>query len=74
MTFKQTTPPVERVLPNPKFDKVTFREVVQVRVWSNIPKVVQLLEDFFNRKESNKSIHPDEAVPYGTVVQTSITV
>ena len=39
---------------------------------TRIPKVVQLLKDFFNGKEPNKSINPDEAVAYGAAVQASI--
>jgi hypothetical protein len=34
-----------------------------------IPKIQKLLQDFFNGKELNKSINPDEAVAYGAAVQ-----
>ena len=46
--------------------------VVLVGVSTRIPKVVRLLKDFFNGKEPNKSINPDEAVASGAAVQASI--
>ena len=70
--FKQTITPVERVLQDAKLDKGAIHEVVLVGGSTRIPKVVQLLKDFFNGKEPNKSINPDEAVAYGAAVQASI--
>ena len=63
--FKQTITPVERVLQDAKLDKGAIHEVVLVGGSTRIPKVVQLLKDFFNGKEPNKSINPDEAVGTG---------
>ena len=53
-------------------DKGSINEVVLVGGSSRIPKVIQLLQDFFNGKEPNKSINPDEAVAYGAAVQAAI--
>jgi molecular chaperone DnaK (HSP70) len=50
----------------------TQTDVVLVGGSTRIPKVQQLLQDFFNGKELNKSINPDEAVAYGAAVQAAI--
>lgn len=49
-----------------------MHEVVLVGGSTRIPKVCQLLQDFFNGKEPNRSINPDEAVAYGAAVQAAI--
>jgi L1 cell adhesion molecule like protein len=63
---------VEKVLQDSKLDKATIQEVVLVGGSTRIPKIQQLVSDFFNGKELNKSINPDEAVAYGAAVQASI--
>lgn len=70
--FKETIPPVEKVLRDSAFSKNQIHEVVLVGGSTRIPKVVELLKDFFNGKEPNKSINPDEAVAYGAAVQAAI--
>lgn len=70
--FKETIPPVEKVLRDSGFSKNQIHEVVLVGGSTRIPKVVELLKDFFNGKEPNKSINPDEAVAYGAAVQAAI--
>lgn len=52
--------------------KAQIHEVVLVGASTCIPKVVQLLVEFFNGKEPNRSINPDEAVAYGAAVQAAI--
>jgi L1 cell adhesion molecule like protein len=64
--------PVEKVLKDAKIDKASVHEVVLVGGSTRIPKVQQLLQDFFNGKELCKSINPDEAVAYGAAVQAAI--
>ncbi|ETI50523.1 hsp70-like protein, partial [Phytophthora nicotianae P1569] len=64
--------PVEKVLRDAKLSKGQVHEVVLVGGSTRIPKVQQLLSDFFNGKEPNKSINPDEAVAYGATVQAAI--
>ncbi|MBA0708232.1 hypothetical protein Golax_020204 [Gossypium laxum] len=64
--------PVEKCLRDSKLDKSQVNEVVLVGGSTRIPKVQQLLQDFFNGKELCKSINPDEAVAYGAAVQAAI--
>jgi L1 cell adhesion molecule like protein len=70
--FRCTLEPVEKVLRDAKIDKKAIDEVVLVGGSTRIPKVQQLLTDFFNGKELNKSVNPDEAVAYGAAVQAAI--
>jgi L1 cell adhesion molecule like protein len=70
--FKDCMQPVESVLSDSKIDKSKVHEIVLVGGSTRIPKVQQLLQDFFNGKELNKSINPDEAVAYGAAVQAAI--
>ncbi|PNH12143.1 Heat shock protein [Tetrabaena socialis] len=70
--FRKCMDPVEKCLRDAKFDKSTVHDVVLVGGSTRIPKVQQLLQDFFNGKELNKSINPDEAVAYGAAVQAAI--
>jgi heat shock protein 1/8 len=70
--FRSTLEPVEKVLRDSKIDKNSVHEVVLVGGSTRIPKVQKLLSDFFNGKELNKSINPDEAVAYGAAVQGAI--
>jgi L1 cell adhesion molecule like protein len=53
-------------------DKSNIHEIVLVGGSTRIPKVKKLLQDFFNGKELNQSINPDEAVAYGAAVQAAI--
>jgi len=70
--FKGTLDPVEKSLKDAKMDKSAICEIVLVGGSTRIPKVQKLLQDFFNGKELNKSINPDEAVAYGAAVQGAI--
>uniref|UniRef100_A0A6U4VIG6 Uncharacterized protein n=2 Tax=Hemiselmis TaxID=77924 RepID=A0A6U4VIG6_HEMAN len=70
--FKKTLGPVERVLDDSALKKNQVDELVLVGGSTRIPKVQQLLQDFFNGKEPNKGINPDEAVAYGAAVQGGI--
>ncbi|KAI9309547.1 hsp71-like protein [Cunninghamella echinulata] len=70
--FRQTMEPVEKVLRDAKIDKSRIHELVLVGGSTRIPKVQKLVSDFFNGKEPNKSINPDEAVAYGAAVQAAI--
>lgn len=67
--FRKCMDPVEKCLKDSKIDKAGVHEVVLVGGSTRIPKVQQLLQDFFNGKELCKSINPDEAVAYGAAVQ-----
>ncbi|KAJ3353027.1 70-kilodalton heat shock protein [Entophlyctis luteolus] len=70
--FRSTIDPVEKVLRDAKMDKSSVDEIVLVGGSTRIPKVQKLVSDFFNGKEPNKSINPDEAVAYGAAVQAAI--
>ncbi|KER26783.1 hypothetical protein T265_06064 [Opisthorchis viverrini] len=70
--FRSTMDPVEKALRDAKMDKQDIHEIVLVGGSTRIPKVQKLLQDFFNGKELNKSINPDEAVAYGAAVQAAI--
>ncbi|KAK9838390.1 hypothetical protein WJX84_007494, partial [Apatococcus fuscideae] len=70
--FRKCMEPVEKCLRDAKFDKATVHEVVLVGGSTRIPRVQQMLQDFFNGKELCKSINPDEAVAYGAAVQAAI--
>jgi heat shock protein 5 len=70
--FKKTLGPVERVLADSKLKKSDVDELVLVGGSTRIPKVQQLLKDFFNGKEPNRGVNPDEAVAFGAAVQGGI--
>merc|ERR1712142_348807 len=70
--FKGTLEPVEKAMRDAKLDKSNINDVVLVGGSTRIPKIQKLLMDFFNGKELNKSINPDEAVAYGAAVQAAI--
>ncbi|GAB0191058.1 Heat shock 70 kDa protein [Dryobates pubescens] len=70
--FRGTLEPVEKALRDAKLDKGQIQEIVLVGGSTRIPKIQKLLQDFFNGKELNKSINPDEAVAYGAAVQAAI--
>jgi len=70
--FRKCLQPVEKVLRDARMDKGSVDEIVLVGGSTRIPKVQQLLQEFFNGKELCKSINPDEAVAYGAAVQGAI--
>ena len=70
--FRKCMPPVENVLKDANLAKGQIHEVVLVGGSTRIPKVQQMLSDFFNGKTLNRSINPDEAVAYGAAVQAAI--
>ncbi|ODV92753.1 hypothetical protein CANCADRAFT_92641 [Tortispora caseinolytica NRRL Y-17796] len=70
--FKNTLEPVAKVLKDADIDKSKVDEVVLVGGSTRIPKVQKLLSDFFDGKQLEKSINPDEAVAYGAAVQGAV--
>ena len=70
--FKKTMDPVEQVLRDSKLSKSEINEIVLVGGSTRIPKIQQLLSEYFNGKELCKSINPDECVAYGAAVQAAI--
>jgi heat shock protein 1/8 len=70
--FKDTLLPVEKVLRDAKMSKSDIHEVVLVGGSTRIPKVQELIKNYFGGKEPSKAINPDEAVAYGAAVQAGI--
>ena len=70
--FRKCMEPVEKCLRDSKLSKSQVHEIVLVGGSTRIPKVQELLVEYFNGKELNKSINPDEAVAYGATVQAAI--
>jgi heat shock protein 1/8 len=70
--FKKCITPVEQVMRDSKYSKSEVDDIVLVGGSSRIPRVQQLLREFFNGKELSQSINPDEAVAYGAAVQGAV--
>ena len=70
--FQQCMGPLDQVLRDSKISKDQISEVVMVGGSSRIPKVRQLLTEYFNGKKLSDAVHPDEAVAYGAAVQAHI--
>jgi heat shock protein 5 len=70
--FKKTLKTVEQVLKDAKVRKAEVNDIVLVGGSTRIPKVQQLLEEFFDGKKASKKINPDEAVAYGAAVQGAV--
>ena len=70
--FKKTMNPVKQVLSDAKLSKSDVDEIVLVGGSTRIPKVQEMLKEFFGGKELSKEINPDEAVAYGAAVQAAI--
>ncbi|KAG8955964.1 70-kilodalton heat shock protein [Tulasnella sp. 424] len=70
--FRSTLGPVEKVLRDSRIDKSAVDDIVLVGGSTRIPRIIKLVSDFFNGKEPNKSINPEEAVAYGAAVQAAI--
>jgi heat shock 70kDa protein 1/2/6/8 len=70
--FASTLEPVKKVLKDAKVDKKLVDDIVLVGGSTRIPKIQSLLQEFFDGKELNKSINPDEAVAYGAAVQAAV--
>ncbi|XP_065210433.1 heat shock 70 kDa protein II-like [Planococcus citri] len=70
--FRRIMEQVEKAIEDAEIDKNQIDHVVLVGGSSRIPKIQKMLQEFFNGKELNKSINPDEAVAYGAAVQAAI--
>ncbi|CAF1020198.1 unnamed protein product [Adineta steineri] len=70
--FRSTLEPVEKALRDAKMDKASMHEIVLVGGSTHIPKIQKLLQDFFNGKELNRSINPDEAVARGAAIRAAV--
>jgi L1 cell adhesion molecule like protein len=70
--FRRTTAPLDQLLRDAKLSKDQIHEIVMVGGSTRIPRIRQLLQDYFNGKKLNDSVNPDEAVAYGAAVQAHI--
>eukprot|EP00569_Conticribra_weissflogii_P015339 CAMPEP_0171397516 /NCGR_PEP_ID=MMETSP0880-20121228/5301_1 /TAXON_ID=67004 /ORGANISM="Thalassiosira weissflogii, Strain CCMP1336" /LENGTH=660 /DNA_ID=CAMNT_0011911341 /DNA_START=150 /DNA_END=2132 /DNA_ORIENTATION=- len=70
--FKKTIVPVKQVLKDAKISTSDVDEIVLVGGSTRIPKVQQLISEYFNGKDPFKGVNPDEAVAYGAAIQASI--
>ena len=70
--FKSTLKPVQKVLDDADLQKKDIDEIVLVGGSTRIPKIQQLVKEFFNGKEPTRGINPDEAVAYGAAVQAGV--
>merc|ERR1719400_253138 len=70
--FRKTLKPVQIVMKDARLKKNEIDEIVLVGGSTRIPKIQRLVKDFFNGKEPNRGINPDEAVAYGATVQAGI--
>lgn len=70
--FRSTMKPVQKVLEDADLKKSEIHEIVLVGGSTRIPKIQQLVKEFFNGKEPSRGINPDEAVAYGAAVQAGV--
>merc|ERR1712079_32169 len=70
--FRSTMKPVKKVLDDGELTKKDIDEVILVGGSTRIPKIQQLVKEFFNGKEPSRGVNPDEAVAYGAAVQACI--
>lgn len=70
--FRSTLKPVQKVLEDGDIQKKDIHEIVLVGGSTRIPKIQQLVKEFFNGKEPTRGINPDEAVAYGAAVQAGV--
>merc|ERR1712045_972566 len=70
--FRSTMKPVQKVMEDADMQKKDVDEIVLVGGSTRIPKVQQLVKEYFNGKEPSRGINPDEAVAYGAAVQAGV--
>jgi len=70
--FRKVIEPIEQVILDGKIDKTKINEIVLVGGSTRIPKIKQMISDFFGGKKLNESVNPDEAVAYGAAVQAAV--
>jgi len=70
--FRSTLDPLEKVLRDSKIDKGNVHEIVMVGGSTRIPRIVEIVSDFFGGKTPSKSINPDEAVARGAAIQAAV--
>ena len=72
LLFRSTLVPIKKVLADADLEKSEIDEIVLVGGSTRIPKVQELVKDFFDGKEPSRGINPDEAVAYGAAIQGGV--
>jgi len=70
--FRSTMKPVKKVMEDADLTKKDIDEIVLVGGSTRIPKIQQLVKEYFDGKEPSRGINPDEAVAYGAAVQGGV--
>jgi heat shock protein 1/8 len=70
--FKKCFDPIKKVMIDAKIKKSQIDEIVMVGGSTRIPKIQDMIKEFFNGKELNRSAHPDEAIACGAAIQAAI--
>ena len=70
--FRSTLDIVQTALRDAKMDKSCIHDIVLIGGSTRIPKIRKLLQRFFDGKQLNQSINPDEAVAYGAAIQAAL--
>ena len=70
--FKKTLGPVQNALEDAKLKKTEIDDIVLVGGSTRIPKIQEIIKEFFNGKKPNNHINPDEAVAYGAAIQGAV--
>jgi len=70
--FTKSMEPISKVLSDAKISKGDIDEIVLVGGTTRIPKIQEMLSSYFNGKQLNKSLNPDEAVAIGAAIQCAI--
>ena len=70
--FRSTMKPVKKVMEDADMEKKDIDEIILVGGSTRIPKIQQLVKEYFNGKEPSRGVNPDEAVAYGAAVQACI--
>ena len=70
--FKKLIPPIKEVLNDAKLEKEDIDDIILVGGSSRIPKIQEMISQFFNNKKLNKTVNPDEIIAEGAALQASI--
>ncbi|CAF2640033.1 unnamed protein product [Rotaria sp. Silwood2] len=70
--FRSTLNTIKKALQDACMNKSSIHDIVLIDGSTRIPKLQQILQDFFNGKELDRSINPDEGAAYGAANQAAI--
>jgi L1 cell adhesion molecule like protein len=71
-SFERTLDTVKKVMKDAKMEPSEIDDVVLVGGSTRIPRIQEMLSEFFGGRQLCRSINPDEAVAYGAAVQGAI--